>query len=129
MALPSSSGNSGQRGLFVFQAWEAKLLELGFIRNPVPRQNSTEMFQFGNNGQPTSLFMITLPVSVFINAKRELEICVAAGSTPLLLSRHTISRLGLSINFEQNTLSSQKLGLRNCAIAEVGGHLFFGSVS
>ena len=109
-------------GLLVFQAWEAKLLELGIICNQVPRQNSTEVFQFGNNGQLQSLFIVTLPVSVF-NAKQELEICVVAWLTPLLLSRHTISRLGLSIDFDQNTISSQKLGLRNCAISEVGGHL------
>ena len=37
-------------GLFVFQAWERKLLEMRILQNPVARHESTEVFQFGNNG-------------------------------------------------------------------------------
>ena len=63
-----------------------------------------------------------MPVSVF-GAIREFEICVVADTTPVLLSRYTISRLGLSIDFSKNTISSPLLGICNETVAEVGGHL------
>ena len=109
-------------GLFVFQAWESKLLELGVLQHSAPRQDSAEVFQFGNNGQLKSLFCVTLPVSIF-EAKHDLKICVVAGSTPLLLSRPTISRLGLCIDFGSGTVESRKLGITSQPISEVGGHL------
>ena len=109
-------------GLFVFRQWEQCLQDHQILQEPVPRLESREVFQFGNAGQLKGLFSAILPVSVF-GVRLELKVCVVAGSTPLLLSRSTIAKLGLAIDFENNTASSRKLGIFQHPIAEVHGHL------
>lgn len=109
-------------GLFHFRQWEKALLEQGALSAPPMRQDADDVFQFGNRGQLKALFAVEMPVSVYGIAAR-LRVCIVAGHTPLLLSRDTMSKLGLSINFCQNTVSSHMLDLVDQPILEVGGHL------
>ena len=109
-------------GLFSFMVWEEKLKQTGVLPNGAVRQDSDEVFQFGNNGQLKSLFSVDLPVTVF-GKIATLRVCIVAGHTPLLLSRKTLGKLGLSINFEENLISSKKLGIDQRPMLEEAGHL------
>lgn len=95
-------------GLFSYMSWEEKLKQTGVLPNGAVRKDSDEVFQFGNNGQLKSLFSVDLPVTVY-GKIATLRVCIVAGHTPLLLSRKTLGKLGLSINFESNLISSKKL--------------------
>ena len=110
--MSRSTGHHGQRlsenshGPFPFRCWEESLLEQGLLQEPITRLDADDVFQFGNHGQLKALFAADVPVTVYgVNA--HLQVCVVAGHTPLLLSRATLSRLGLRIDFSKNTVSSQ----------------------
>ena len=109
-------------GLFSFMVWEEQLKQTGVLPNGAVRKDSDEVFQFGNNGQLKSLFSVDLPVTVF-GKVATLRVCIVAGHTPLLLSRKTLGKLGLSINFESNLISSKKLGIDQRPMLEEAGHL------
>ena len=109
-------------GTLFFRPWEQALLAHEVLIEPVIRFDSDEVFQFGKCGQLKALFAAEMPVTVY-GVGAQLRVCVVAGQTPLLLSRAAMQRLGLCINFSKNTLSSQKLNIRDQPVLEAGGHL------
>lgn len=107
-------------GLFSYMSWEEKLKQTGVLPNGAVRKDSDEVFQFGNNGQLKSLFSVDLPMTVY-GKIATLRVCIVAGHTPLLLSRKTLGKLGLSINFESNLISSKKLEIDQRPMLEEAG--------
>ena len=109
-------------GIVPFGRWESKLRENGTIDNSLPRLETDEIFKFGNSGRLKALFRVQVPVEVF--GKRSLlDLCIVAGETPLLISRATMTKLGLTIDFHSQTITSSRLDVSAEPLSEHCGHL------
>ena len=109
-------------GIFPFMRWETKLREIQVIEEALPRMSTDEIFKFGNNGRLKALFRVEVPVGLYGKQAR-LDVCVVAGQTPLLVSRATMVKLGLSIDFGNQTVTSAQLAVTSKPLLEHGGHL------